>query len=210
LQIIKIDQQAKDEVIRNLQSDAQYAEYMQNLRLKQLVRTFPAFQSIDKQDMNAMVDSLTKRSVPQEEVVIRQGDPGGSMYFIESGTFECVDDKTGKILATLGPGDYFGELSLILERDRAATIRATSDDGILWQLGKEEFVNAVECTSVYQIALKTIEERYHKTSFWGNLKNLQPKETLELAHMATLPKKKKVSAHSTLSVLATGFALCTM
>ena len=53
------------------------------------------------------------------EYVIRKGEPGKEMYFLARGQVEVLGDS-GPALATLQPGDFFGELSLLLSQPRTA------------------------------------------------------------------------------------------
>jgi glucose-6-phosphate 1-dehydrogenase len=59
------------------------------------------------------------------DFVIRKGDMGSEMYFICRGEVEVIDGG-GKVLKTLGEGDFFGELSLLLSQPRTASIRAAT------------------------------------------------------------------------------------
>jgi NADH dehydrogenase len=67
------------------------------------------------------------------DMVFRQGDVGDSVYVIELGECEVLREKDGseEILATLGRGDYFGEMALLSDQTRNATIRARSAVNVL-------------------------------------------------------------------------------
>jgi NADH:quinone reductase (non-electrogenic) len=60
------------------------------------------------------------------DIIFRQGDLGDSVYVIEEGECEVLREQKGEqeLLATLGPGEYFGEMALLSDRSRNATIRA--------------------------------------------------------------------------------------
>jgi hypothetical protein len=67
--------------------------------------------------------------VPQWSVIVKQGDPGDSMYFILEGELRARVNVLGQetILATLGAGDFFGDVSLFDRGPRSADVVANSD-----------------------------------------------------------------------------------
>lgn len=74
------------------------------------------------------------------EVVTYQGEYGDSFYIVESGTLDvCVD---GRHVRSLGAGDFFGELALLRDTTRSATVRATSDCR-LWVLPRRAFLTVL-------------------------------------------------------------------
>ena len=83
--------------------------------------------------------------VTARDVIFRQGDPSVSIFFVESGTVKLsYIDPTGKriALAPRGPGDIFGELSLIGEPKRGQHAEAL-EEGVIIQVGREQFLNFV-------------------------------------------------------------------
>jgi CRP-like cAMP-binding protein len=72
--------------------------------------------------------------------IVRQGEPGDRFYVIDSGSAEVLVD--GRPAASLGPGDYFGEIALLRNVPRTATVRAR-EDGLLLTLTRDAFVPAV-------------------------------------------------------------------
>lgn len=65
--------------------------------------------------------------------VFRQGDPGGSIYVIRSGRVRVVKEAHGRrrIVAKLGPGDFFGEMAAVTGRPRSATVEVIDDAELL-------------------------------------------------------------------------------
>jgi CRP-like cAMP-binding protein len=96
---------------------------------------------------------------PAGWTVFRQGDPADSAYFIRSGEVEVVDENTGSVIRTLETGDYFGEIALIADAPRSATIRAVSKVELA-VLGKHNFLNMMRLLPTTEKAiLQTVQER---------------------------------------------------
>ncbi len=85
--------------------------------------------------------SLHTRHFPAQSVICREGEPGDAFYIIESGHVEVskrLDADTSRILVRQGPGQFFGELSLVQEVPRTATVTAI-EDTILLEISKADF-----------------------------------------------------------------------
>jgi len=82
------------------------------------------FSSMSEQDLAAVAEQAGERSVAAGSVVAREGDLGDEFFVIESGTADVTsgDAPVGK----LGAGDFFGEVALLREERRTATVTATS------------------------------------------------------------------------------------
>ncbi|MGB5546002.1 MAG: Crp/Fnr family transcriptional regulator [Polyangiales bacterium] len=65
--------------------------------------------------------------------VFRQGDPGGSMYVIRAGKVRVLKESRGKkrVVTTLGPGDFFGEMAVVTGRPRTATAEVLEEAELL-------------------------------------------------------------------------------
>lgn len=83
-----------------------------------------------------VINSLEERSVKEGTEIIRQGDEGDYFYIVEEGTVEYFVDH--QKVNTSGPGSSFGELALMYNSPRVATVMATSDC-ILWALDRITF-----------------------------------------------------------------------
>jgi CRP/FNR family cyclic AMP-dependent transcriptional regulator len=86
----------------------------------------PLLSGLDPKELKQLAGSFTERSFPADAVVVKQGDQRGIGFFvITEGAARVSAD--GKDLATLGPGDHFGEIALIGDRVRTATVTAKTD-----------------------------------------------------------------------------------
>jgi predicted MFS family arabinose efflux permease len=90
--------------------------------------------------LERLASQLEPVAVPAGTIVIRQGDRGDRFYVVESGRLDV--DIDGAHTRELEPGDSFGEIALLRDVPRTATVIARSD-ARLWSLGRDEFLDAV-------------------------------------------------------------------
>jgi len=83
------------------------------------------FAGLDRQEIEQITSLLKERRFAAGETVIREGSAGAALFIIESGLAEV--SVRGTRVASLGPGEYFGEIALIDEGPRAATVTATTE-----------------------------------------------------------------------------------
>ena len=90
-----------------------------------MLRNVPLFAVLDEVQLNALASVISRRSLLKNRVVLQAGDPTDSLYIVISGRTKVqMADDEGKevILAVLGPGDFFGEMGLIDDEPRAASV----------------------------------------------------------------------------------------
>ena len=105
-----------------------------------LLRTIPMFAPLEPQRLEALAQQLGRREVPAGEVVIREGDPGDRFYVVESGRTTATHGD--QVLSSQGPGDPFGEIALLRDVPRTATVTA-DEPSVLLYLERDAFLAAV-------------------------------------------------------------------
>jgi CRP-like cAMP-binding protein len=99
----------------------------------------------------ARTDMIVPLRFSAGQEIIRQGEPGTRFYMISSGKVEVVR-RTGaneQMLATLGPGQYFGEIALMQASERTATVRAVEDTAVL-SIARKDFTALVQNLPILQ------------------------------------------------------------
>lgn len=76
---------------------------------------------------------LERKAAPAGSVIMRQGDGGNCAFLIQSGQVRVLSENSGLIveLAKLGPGQIFGEMALVLDEKRSATVEAVEDTNLI-------------------------------------------------------------------------------
>ncbi|HXC61960.1 MAG TPA: cyclic nucleotide-binding domain-containing protein, partial [Nitrospiria bacterium] len=125
------------------------------------------------------------------EIVFRQNDFSESLYMILEGRVELLvkpDDGPEKSVATLGPGEFLGEMSLISGRRRSATVRAVSE-GLLWEVTRKAMLKFIYTTPA---AKKFIDQIFLIHAFQSYLfPNLDHDILVRLASQAEVLKFDK-------------------
>ena len=87
------------------------------------------FMSLDEKDMKIVIDAMDSKKFCKGDSVITEGEPGEVLYIVESGDLSChkVINGESKHLKNYSAGEVFGELALLYNAPRAATIKAESD-----------------------------------------------------------------------------------
>jgi CRP-like cAMP-binding protein len=90
-----------------------------------VLRRVPLFSDLSQREVQQIARLFKARRFSEGQVVVQEGSGGAAFFVIESGEATVV--VSGKKKATLKAGDYFGEIALIDEGKRMATITAASD-----------------------------------------------------------------------------------
>ena len=87
----------------------------------------------DLEEVGRLADEVDARA---GKVLMRKGDPGSEFFVITDGTVRI--ERDGRVIATLGRGDFFGDIALVVERPRTATATVETDSRLL-VVGHREF-----------------------------------------------------------------------
>ncbi len=123
------------------------------------------FNSLEDKELKTVIDSFEEKKYTAGQNVITQGEEGDVLYLVDSGELDCekvfkAGDKP-TYLKTYKAGESFGELALLYNAPRAATIRAKTN-ATCWALDRECFNNIVKDAAIkkrekYENTLKKVE-----------------------------------------------------
>jgi serine phosphatase RsbU (regulator of sigma subunit) len=107
-----------------------------------LLRQVPLFNELPRGELKYLAYTLNRLSLGPQTVIFREGEIGESFYIVISGNVDVImgmDTPDEKLLVTLGPGEYTGEMSLVIPGGkRSASIRTRTTSN-LWVMTRDEF-----------------------------------------------------------------------
>ncbi|TCZ63251.1 mechanosensitive ion channel family protein [Roseicella aquatilis] len=103
-----------------------------------LLRRIPLFAGFPEEERQALETMLRERLVPRGETIVRQGEAGDSLFLLAEGALEVRVLRDGRELPPnrMGPGEVFGEMSLLTGQPRSATVLAATE-AVVFELRRE-------------------------------------------------------------------------
>jgi CheY-like chemotaxis protein len=115
-------------------------------QISEVLKKVPFFRSLGKDGIGFIVERLKFKPIDSNEVICKAGDPGDKMFIIINGKVKVVvtsEEGEEKVIANLGSGDYFGEMSLLTGEPRSASV-ITTQPSEMFILNKSDFDLIVE------------------------------------------------------------------
>ncbi len=151
------------------------------IQLSKILKQVPLFHTLGKDSIDFIIQRLKFKTFDANETVCKIGDPGDEMYIIISGKVKiCIytEDGQEQVVATLGSGDYFGEMALMTGEPRSASV-ITTEESEMFSLHKNDFDVILEKFPSISISIgKIMSQRLRDT----------------LAKASKLPKVAKIEA----------------
>ena len=110
-----------------------------------VLKSVPLFAGFPDEQLRALVSVVTRRSVPRGSMIMAAGDPIDSLYIVISGRLKVMmSEADGKevILSILGAGEFFGEMGLIDDSPRSASV-VTIEPCELLSVTKRDFKKCI-------------------------------------------------------------------
>jgi serine phosphatase RsbU (regulator of sigma subunit) len=128
----------------------------------QKLQNIALFQSLTSDDVEQITRSMQHKTLSGGELLFKEGETGNCFYIITSGKAEVVkalDTAEERLLNTLGPGDFLGEMSLMVKDNlRTASVRAVDPTHVL-ELHQDQFRQLIDTrpSIAYQVMIKLSE-----------------------------------------------------
>lgn len=126
--------------------------------LNNFFKNSPLFSGFHEEDINHLVDYMDRANFSKGETIIKEGELGEWFFIVRSGQIKVCIKKWLRGLskvATLGPEDFFGEMALVNEEPRSATLIA-EEDSTCFMLYKSKFESLIKNNSTFKKALEDV------------------------------------------------------
>ncbi len=149
---------------------------------RELLEKVPFLKGAEATLVTTLVFSLKHHIFLPGDIIFRKGDIGHNLYILSEGKVEILSKNDAEVIATLSEGQFFGELALVTEEPRSATVRSVGISE-LYTLSKEDFLKALNLypgfRDAMQASLKTLQiqigskksKKYSKKFSKGGRKN---------------------------------------
>lgn len=126
------------------------------------LRRLPLFEGLDDAALARIAAAAEERTFSPGDVLVREGSLGLAVFFVVSGHCEVRHEADGHVLATLGPGEVFGEMALLDPGPRTASVVAL-EDVVVYTLSNWQMKPLLEeHPSVAVHMLRTLAARFRK------------------------------------------------
>jgi CRP/FNR family cyclic AMP-dependent transcriptional regulator len=122
------------------------------------LRAIPLFSRVNDSDLEDIVSHLIERRFPKNTTVVEEGLPGDYMYVIRQGRVKVTkasEDGREKIMRFLESGAFFGDMALLSNEARSASVK-TLEPSVLLALSRRDFIEILRQSA--DLALAVIEE----------------------------------------------------
>jgi cAMP-dependent protein kinase regulator len=136
---------------------------VRRMKTMQVLLRIPLFADLPTNMLRSVLPKIRNEYYEDGEDVIRRGDVGSNFYLIRAGAVEVLGENDTKV-ADLGPRDHFGEIALLSDIPRTATVRSRGGVEVL-ALSKEDFLELTAGSEIFDINLRTVvDERMRAPS----------------------------------------------
>jgi len=161
------------------------------IQISKILKQVPIFRTLGKESIDFIVERLKFKTFEKDETICKIGDQGDAMYIIITGNVNiCIygPDNSEQVVATLGPGDYFGEMALLTGEPRSATVKS-SEPSEMFLLYKDDFDVILERFPSISLSMGKIVSRRLRETLSKAAKLPQAKELSETGLSGTLDDK---------------------
>lgn len=142
-----------------LQAEEQKHKELTHDKIKSLVSKVPILENLTEAERHIVADALVPVTFKKGDIIMKQGDPGEDFFIIIEGNVVCTQyarkGETAQEVGHLGANDYFGEIALLLNQPRRATVTVVSHELTCVRLDKKGFETVMgPCSNILRRSIQ--------------------------------------------------------
>ncbi|MBN2159737.1 MAG: cyclic nucleotide-binding domain-containing protein [Spirochaetes bacterium] len=142
----------------------------------------PLFNSLPPEEIGALLPFIHSHTYPAGEQICRQGERGTSMFIIEEGEVNVIDEQKNQKIDTLRNNDILGEIAIITGETRTATARAAVDTKV-WFIDKEDFDKVLQASPKLAAVIKDLVTG--RLAHLKDMNHIEPQKADDWARIAS-------------------------
>jgi CRP/FNR family transcriptional regulator, cyclic AMP receptor protein len=123
----------------------------------ELIARVPLFERCSRRELAAIAGIADQVDLPEGRVLVHEGTFGQEFFVLTEGSAEVT--RAGRLVSTLGPGDFFGEIALVSNVPRTATVKTLSPVGALVVSGRDFWTLLDESPRTQRKILEAVGDR---------------------------------------------------
>ena len=164
-------------------------EVIDSYFLSDVLKSVPLFKDLSEEIIKKLLAGIYYKEVNAGDIIVKQNDPAKTFYIINNGCFDVtirgVDGKD-LLIRSLTGGDYFGEIALLYDVPRQATITAATPGGLM-VLNKETFEKVIENSGVKDDLIEILNKRKKELTEIYNDDLIDYKQSLYIDNQIEIP-----------------------
>ena len=161
----------------------------QQLKISEILKMNFMFSQLEESDLKIVIKAMSVRTYEEGDVVIKQGDDGAELFIVGAGTLVCTKLFEGQeeetFLKKYQTGEMFGELALMHNAPRAATIKSEKES-TLFSLDRDTFNHIIKSATIKR--RETYEEFLRKVDILSNLQEYERAKLCDCLKSETFKK----------------------
>ena len=161
LVVLRLATRDFDKLVREHPNLREYFEtYISDISIRNFLKLCTVFAPLAPQEIRDLLGAMDIKNFGVNQTIIREGEAGDAFYLLRSGRARVIKESNGhKVLNVLKAGDSFGELALLTDQPRAATV-ITEEPSSVFCLKKAEFDRIVASSPKFKDAIVSVASGY--------------------------------------------------
>ena len=141
-----------------------FDKYISDISIRNFLKLCTVFAPLSPPEIRDLLGAMDIKDYAANQTILREGEAGDAFYLLRSGSARVVKESNGhKVLNVLKAGDSFGELALLTDQPRSATI-VTDEPSSVFCLKKSEFDRIVAVSPKFKDAIVSVASGYSRSA----------------------------------------------